>query len=603
MIQFHRTALVCLMAGGALIATPSFAAAKKKPAPAAAPVAVRPVPAAPPTCRTPAAGTLPATAKVPKSRGKFSVEMAPRIAVLTPQTVCDNIQKMAAGGGFSTAGSALGLSSQVLNTPAGRLDLVSLPGVENELQRALSSFAAAWPYTQLARQPRILFRASDAYDAYALPDNTIVISTGVLQAAESDSEVLFVLAHEYAHLLMGHHLTPDEGGGASKGLVGAVSTIYAAGSFVSQLRSNRGSLSAVDLQKVEAASKKAAALTEALRFALDDIFTPNWNHQQEDEADALALDLLIRSNSSIDSYANVFARLEKVMSQQSSSRAKGRQAAEGMEKALAQTMKTITSPQFLGSIQSGNVGGFAKMGGKLALGLGASALSGAGSLVKGDTHLPPEQRRKGLAAYFQAGYPNAEPPIDTGAMVKRYKATADYQRIIPLKDAYLKARTSYFAQDFAGALSGLRSIGAGTRSAPTFVNFMAALSARDLGNDAQAKAFYEAGRMGTGVPSVQLFESYAEAQISNRDFAGTQMILNDASSRFRDPDHFRSIGIERYVAEGNDGLALSSYTACSQVQGREYIVARCKAAYPQAQAQADANKPSVPKVKIPGLPF
>ena len=564
-------------------------------------LATPPAPAQTTACRAPAAGSMPSPAKVPKKdRGKFSIETAPRIAALVPQTICDTNIKIAAGGVATTQGPALGLSSQVLNTSAGRLDLIALPGVESELQKALESFARAWPYAPLPRQPRILFRASDAYDAYALPDNTIVMSTGILQAAESDSEVLFVLAHEYAHLLMGHHLT-TETSGAGKGLLGAVSTIYVAGSFVSQMRSSRGSLSAVDLGKVEAATKKAAALTEALRFAMDDVFNPSWSHEQEDEADALALDLLIRSNSSIDSYANVFGRLQKMMDQQSASRSKNRAMAEGMQKALEATMKQLTSPQFLGTISSGNTGGFAKMGGKLALGLGAAALSKAGSTVQHDTHLPPEERRKGLAAYFQAGYPTADPPIDTGAMVKRYKALPDYKRVIPMKDAYLKARQAYFAQDFDGALTGLKGIGAGTRTAPTFVNLMAALASRDLGNGAQAKLFYEAGRSGTGVPSVQLFESYAEARIADRDFDGSQLVLSDATVRFRDPDHFRSIGIERYVAEGNNSLAASNYATCLQIKDRDYILARCKAAYPQAAAEAEAKKPKIPKLF--GLPF
>lgn len=563
------------------------------------PMISTPAPAQTVSCRAPAAGTLPKTAKVPKKdRGKFSVETAPRISTLVPQTICDTEAKIAAGGIAMTQGGALGLSNQVLNTAAGRLELMALPGVEAELQKSLAGFARAWPYAPLPRQPRILFRASDAYDAYALPDNTIVLSTGILQAAESDSEVLFVLAHEYSHLLLGHHLTSEVNTAGSKGLLGAVSTIYVAGSFVSQLRSSRGSLSAVDLNKVEAATKKAATLTESLRFALDDIFTPNWSHEQEDEADALALDLLIRSNSSIDSYANVFARLQKMMDQQSSSRTKGRAAAEGMQKALEATMKQLASPQFLGTISSGSTAGLAKMGGKLALGLGASALANSGSAIQKDTHLPPEERRKGLAAYFQAGYPSADPPIDTGAMVKRYKALPDYKRAIPLKDAYLTARQAYFAQDFTGALNALKGVGAGTKTAPTFVNFMAALAARDLGNSAQAKLFYEAGRTGTGIPSVQLFESYAEARIADRDFAGSQIVLSDAATRFRDIDHFRSIGILRYVAEGNDGLAASDYAACRQIKGRDYIPARCKAAYPQAEAET-----SKPKFKIPGLPF
>ncbi|WP_219894063.1 M48 family metalloprotease [Aquisediminimonas profunda] len=560
-----------------------------------------PLSAQAPTCRAPAAGSLPKPAKVPKKdRGKFSVEAAPRLSTLVAQAICDSEAKMVADRNTMPQGAALGISNQVLNTAAGRLELMALPGVESELQKALAAFARSWPYAQLPRQPRILFRASDSYDAYALPDNTIVMSTGILQAADSDSEVLFVLAHEYAHLLLGHHLSPTVNSGGNAQLLGAVSTVYVAGSLVSQLRSSRGSLSAMDVNRVDDATRRAATLTESLRFALDDIFTPSWSHEQEDEADAVALDLLIRSNSSIDSYANVFARLQKMMDQQTASRAKGKATAESSQKALEASLKQIGSLQLLGAVTSGSTRGLAWMGGKLALGLGASALSNSANAIPKDTHLPPEERRKGLAAYFQAGYPTADPPIDTGAMVKRYKALPDYKRAIALKDTYLKARQAYFSMDFTGAITLLKGIGAGTKTAPTFVNFMAALAARDMGNSTQAKLYYEAARTGTGVPNVQVFESYAEARIADRDFAGSQIVLNDALNRFRDADHFRSIAIERSVAEGNDALASSDYSSCQQVKGRDYIPARCKAAYPQAAAAETTKKP---RIRIPGLPF
>lgn len=548
-------------------------------------------------CPAPAAGKLTKPVKVDrKARGKFSVDAAPRIATLTPATICDTAAKMRSGGAIPVSGAAaaLGLSSQVLNTASGRLDLFAMPSVEAELQKALAGFTRAWPYATIGRPPRILFRASDAYDAYALPDNSIVMSMGVLEAAESDSEVLFVLAHEYAHILMGHHLRA-ENISSSKGLVGAVSTIYTAGTVVSQLRSGR-TAAALNTAQVGAESKKASVLAEALRFAVDDLFTTNWPREQEDEADALAMDLLIGSNSTIDSYANVFARLEKMMVTQSASRAKRSTAAQGIEKNLAATMKQLASPEMLGNLAGGNNSGLKSMAGKLALGIGASAIAGAASGQR-DTHLPPDERRKGLAAYFQAGYPTAEPPIDNGVMVKRYKAIAEFKKAVATKATYLKARNAYFSEDFGGAMTGLKLIGAGTRTAPTFVNFMAALVARDSGNAAQAAQYYEAGRTGTGIPSVQLFESYAEAKIAQNDMPTSRRVLDDAEARFRDLDHFRSIEIARYVAGGETAQAQSQYDACVAIKGRDYIPARCKAAFPQAEAAAAEKKP---RFKLPG---
>jgi hypothetical protein len=84
------------------------------------------------------------------------------------------------------------------------------------------------------------------------------------------------------------------------------------------------------------------------------------------------------------------------------------------------------------------------------------------------------------------------------------------------------------------------------------------------------------------VPNVQLYETFAEMRIDDRDFATTNLVLSDASQRFRDPDHFKSIEIRRDLAEGDSTGAQSIYSACLQVQGRDYIPERCKAAMPSA---------------------
>jgi Zn-dependent protease with chaperone function len=547
--------------------------AKKEAVPAAVPAG----------CAVPAAGKLAAAKPVSKKeRGKFSIESAPWISKLNAGEICTNNAKMRAGGGVAAGASALGLSSQVLNTQAGRMDLVALPAVEKQLQALLVRYAQAWPYQQLPATPRILFRASDLYDAYALPDNTIVMSLGTLQQAESDSEIMFVLAHEYAHLLMGHHLKSEQLGG-TKQLFKAAAGVYTAGVAMSQLRAGSSGLSVADRGKVDRAAKRASVISAGLQFALDDIFEPAWNRDQENEADALAMDLLVGSNMTIDNYENVFNRLQKAFEAQKASKERGKQFAQGMQKGLEAALKDISSDGTMSKIAAGNGGGLMKsIGGSLATNLGGAALGGIGSLVGGDSHLPPEDRRKGLSAYFQAGYPTAEPPIDNGVMIKSIKALPEFTRAIGVKDSYLKARTAYFGQDFTGAAATLKGLGAGSKTAPTFVNYLAGLVARDSGNRAQAKTFFDAGRTGTGVPNVQLYETFAEMRIDDRDFATTNLVLSDASQRFRDPDHFKSIEIRRDLAEGDSTGAQSIYSACLQVQGRDYIPERCKAAMPSA---------------------
>jgi beta-barrel assembly-enhancing protease len=530
-------------------------------------------------CPEPTAGSLPAARKVDRSRGRFSIDQSPFISTLTASDICANNLKMRSGVGASAG--VLGLSSQVMNTRSARMDLMALPAVELEMRGILERFAKAWPYAPLERTPKILFRASDAYEAQALPDNTIIISMGLIEAADSDSEVLFAVAHEYSHLLLGHFTKAGTLEG-TKGAIKAVSQVYEAGSFVSSMRGSgpTGALSGAQAG-IDRAHKKATVLSEALRFAVDDIFAPAWNRDQENEADALAIDLLIRSNMTIDSYANVFARLQKAFATEKASRDKRAELAESVQKSFTESVKSLAAANTLAG-----AGGMKGLGTGLFKSLGGALLNNFGSITKaigGDSHLPPEDRRNGLAAYFQAGYPDADPPIDTGALLKRIKSRPEFQRATALKTSYLKARQTYFSQNFAGASQALRGIGAGSKTAPTFVNYVAGLSARDAGNYSAAASYFDAGRTGSGVQNLQLYETYTEMELNTHDTIRASSVIADGKSKFKDPDHFKSMEIRRDLASGDTAGAQTTYDNCLQVKGRDYITERCKAAMPDTK--------------------
>lgn len=595
-----RNSLILAAAALAFGAAPMADAApkKKKPAAPAVTAPAEPVVMALPDapyvpltgCPTPPGGSLAVASKVDKkARGKFSIDKAPYISTLDPADLCTTNGRMRTGVG-ATAGS-MGLSAQVMNTRSARMDLMAIPALELELRPVLEAFARAWPYAPLERTPKILFRADGAYQAQALPDNTIIVSMGLLEAAQSDSELLFVLAHEYSHLLLGH-FAKAETIASAKGATQAVSVAWSAGSAVSAMRKSGGGVNMLTSAQsgMEAGARRAAPVAEALRFAVDDIFATSWNRDQENQADALAIDLLIRGNMTIDSYANVFARLQKAFETEKASRDRRRQAAEAVQASMAEAMKglatsTVTSASFAGGA------GMQGFGSSLLKTAGGALLNNIGNITKslgGDSHLPPEDRRNGLAAYFQAGYPTADPPIDTGALVGRIKAKPDFARAITTRDAYLNARGSYFAQDYAGAATQLRSLGAGARTAPTFVNYVAALAARDQGDVAQAGRFFEAARSGAGVQNLQLYEAYTEMELGAGDVVDSDRLIAEGKVRFKDPDHFKSIEIKRGLAAGDLAGAQATYTSCMTVKGREYITERCKAAMPQA-AQQRAN--------------
>ena len=595
-----RHSMILAAVAMALCAAPMVDAApkKKKRAPAAAKVAATPAePVAVPLpdapyvaltgCPVPATGSLVAAKKIDKkARGKFSIEKAPYISTLDPGDLCVANNKMRTGVG-DVAGT-MGLSAQVMNTRSARMDLVDIPAFERELRPILEAFAQAWPYAPLERTPKLLFRADEAYQAQALPDNTIVVSMGLLEAAQSDSELLFVLAHEYAHLLLGHFAKAETIAGA-KGATQAVSVAWSAGSAFTAMKRGGSNVSLATMQSgMDAGARRSAPVAEALRFAVDDIFATSWNRDQENQADALAVDLLIRSNMTIDSYANVFERLQKAFEAQKASYDKRKAAADAAQASMGEAMKGFAT----NNVASFAAGGGQGFGSNLLKTAGGALVANLGNITKsmgGDTHLPPEERRKGLAAYFQAGYPTADPPIDSGALLGRIKGKPDYARAMTMRNNYMKARDAYFAQDYAGASAQLRTLGAGSRTAPTFVNYVAALAARDQGNVAQAASFFQAARTGTGVQKLQLYEAYTELEIGAGDMADSNVLITEGKARFKDPDHFKAIEIKRDLAAGDMAGAQVVYNACMTVKGRDYIPERCRAAMPQAAAQQQAN--------------
>ncbi len=120
-----------------------------------------------------------------------------------------------------------------------------------------------------------------------------------------------------------------------------------------------------------------------------------------------------------------------------------------------------------------------------------------------------------------------------------------------------------------------------------FVNYVAGLAARDQGNPLVASAFFDSGRLGS-LPNLQLYETFTEMEMGAGDWKESDALISEGKTRFKDPDHFKSIEIKRSLAAGDQAGAQTLYTACMNVKGRDYIPERCKEAMPQA-AQKQAN--------------
>lgn len=134
------------------------------------------------------------------------------------------------------------------------------------------------------------------YYASINPFKEVSISPRVIMIAETEDEIAFILAHELSHLLLSHHRSILQ----EEDTVDMIENVNMAYGVFTQLKGLSGSrfMSADisdstrrDLTKVDVTKRLMEGLTE-------DVWGGMWKRDQEDEADLLGLDLMIKAGYS-----------------------------------------------------------------------------------------------------------------------------------------------------------------------------------------------------------------------------------------------------------------------------------------------------------------
>lgn len=159
---------------------------------------------------------------------------------------------------------------------ADRMGVVDLPKAEDLLNTMLGRIQAAAPGAPVPA--RVYIEPNRQFMARAEKDGAIFISLGALRAAESDADLLFLLAHEYAHIALGH-FQDAEGQEAIR------TTANLAGQFLLLRTAVDDGEDAGDLNRALRYPRGVSMLTDAL-------FWRGWNQHDEMEADLFAADVM-----------------------------------------------------------------------------------------------------------------------------------------------------------------------------------------------------------------------------------------------------------------------------------------------------------------------
>ncbi|MGG5288298.1 M48 family metalloprotease [Pseudomonas shirazensis] len=175
-------------------------------------------------------------------------------------------------------------------------NLVRIPQLETYLQGIVKRLAKGWPGELPTLQVRII--DSYTFGPSADPYGTIFVPLGMLDNVESEDEIAAMLGHEMSHVLLRHHdrMAAFQ---KQKELVTNVATTVMVATVIQNTGVERSagtvkfiSKDPLRAQKVIGDTVLYTALTNSFS---DNVWSTAWGRTQEDQADLLGTDLMVRA--------------------------------------------------------------------------------------------------------------------------------------------------------------------------------------------------------------------------------------------------------------------------------------------------------------------
>ena len=146
----------------------------------------------------------------------------------------------------------------------------------------------------------VVVETGEDFNAYADELNLVHLSTGLLRGVENEDQLAAVLAHEISHILLRHH--------SGSSLVERTESALEMGGV---LMLAAGAMADSVAERDEYAQKGADGLLacQSLGLVWADILAPQWSREDEEQADKMGLDLLMRAGYN---YEELTAVIEKI---------------------------------------------------------------------------------------------------------------------------------------------------------------------------------------------------------------------------------------------------------------------------------------------------
>ena len=335
-----------------------------------------------------------------------------------------------------TSGGSKGLASSSLNRGRFSASGLSMPETVQAMSGLLAKLQAKWPHRDPGAITMHIF-GSTAYAPRAKPDNSIIVPLGLIERAQTDDEVAWVIAHEYSHIALRHYARTAELIQRERG----AETLEMMAEIGLSLSEERVSHTGVTFQFYQASDPDAAkrsdeawSRSQQLRevLLLGDALA---SREQEDEADADGFDLAWAAG--YDAEGGSTQALTVVEQDDKRAAARARSLQDKIQAGLRQSVSGADVVQTMNGNFAGAMNDIKeKLVRKAIFNLTEVVLN-----TLSQNHRPARVRIKGLAAYAEAAYPDtgAAPREPTHSWLDMVRARPEFQEAVVAVNARDKA--------------------------------------------------------------------------------------------------------------------------------------------------------------------
>jgi predicted Zn-dependent protease len=430
-------------------------------------------------------------------------------------------------------------------------------------------------------QPDVRVLAAPEFAALCTPDGTIIVTIGLLEQLENEDELAFVLGHEVSHAIYRHHDSDWFERTQYYAVVnGAAVDDIAKGNSLSFGKFNTANIS------------RGLDAAQHLYKLSSNVLAPQMTRGQEDAADALGFDLMVRAGYDPSAALGVM----DVLAEQEAEAA--RAAAQAKTAADQGSQETSSSPPSSGGLLGG-LGGLGSIGG-LSIG-GISGGGGGGGFggwwnlgltvfdkavdsmaTEASSHHPAKEREELLSAYqfreYRTFLPVNPTPLPWGADSRS-----------PLKPVLIPLLSHYSAaEDAAGFVADASSV-TPTRAQQAVQTSTAVPTTDHAYTEFVASEYYETRKqpqlseaalqkaVAGPEPSWEVYSRLADIYVARNDYPDAQQLMTQAVTRFGNSPVLLPKRIEILHGMGRQAEAEQLLPQCDAYDIRE-LYAECKKA-------------------------